>query len=89
MKAKTASPVNQKDSETAMWQAGPEHTPTFTARQRLHQNVQRLQSLDEQLLADQLQQPELLTAIELVGFKIRHLARQIQNAEQIGAGAAC
>lgn len=87
MKAKTATPVDQKHSEAALWRAGPELAPTFTARQRLHQNIQRLQSLDQQLLAEQLQQPELLTSIELVGFKIRHLARQIQDAEQIGAVA--
>ncbi len=89
MKARIASPNHEKDSAAAMWQAGPEPALTFTARQRLHQNIQRLQSLDQQLLAEQLQQPELLTAIELVGFKIRHLARQIQDAEQMGAGAAC
>lgn len=68
-----------------MWRPSADAPPTYTARQRLHQNIQRLQSLEQQLLSDQLQQTELLTAIELVGFKIRHLARQIQQAEQIDA----
>jgi hypothetical protein len=58
--------------------------PAFNARQRLHQNIQRLQSLDTQLSWDQVRQAELLTTIELVGFKIRHLARQIQESERLG-----
>ena len=85
MPAKTATRMEQNPLEAAMWQPSPNAPPVYTARQRLHQNVQRLQSLEEQLLSDQLKQTELLTEIELVGFKIRHLARQIQQAEQLDA----
>jgi len=83
MSAKTASRMEPSPLEAAMWQPSPNTPPVYTARQRLRQNVQRLQSLEEQLLSDQLKQTELLTEIELVGFKIRHLARQIQQAEQM------
>ena len=47
----------------------------------MHRNIERLQALSGQLFWDQLKQLELLTAIELVGFKVQHLARQIQEAE--------
>jgi hypothetical protein len=55
-----------------------------TPRERLHQNIERLQALSNQLFWDQLKQAELLTVIELVGFKIQHLARQIQEGEALG-----
>jgi hypothetical protein len=55
-----------------------------TPRERLHQNIERLQALSKQLFWDQLKQAELLTAIELVGFKVQHLAWQIQEAEDLG-----
>jgi len=55
-----------------------------TPRERLHQNIERLQVLSNQLFWDQLKQAELLTVIELVGFKIQHLARQIQKGEDLG-----
>ena len=55
-----------------------------TPRERLHQNIERLQALNNQLFWDQLKQAELLTVIELVGFKIQHLSRQIQEAEDLG-----
>lgn len=87
MKAKTATPINQPAPEATMWQPGPEPAPTLTPLERLHQNIARLQALDRQLYGDQQQQSELLTAIELVGFKIRHLVRQIQDAEQLTEAA--
>ena len=57
--------------------------PVRPARQRLHANIERLLLLDKQLYWDQLEQAELLTAIQLVGFKIEHLAWQIQNEENL------
>jgi hypothetical protein len=57
--------------------------PALPARQRLHANIERLRLLDKQLYWDQLEQAELLTAIQLVGFKIEHLAWQIQNEENL------
>ena len=59
--------------------------PVPTARQRLHANIERLLVLDKQLYWDQLEQAELLTAIQLVGFKVQHLAWQIQEDECLGA----
>jgi len=70
-----------------MWHASSDPPPTFTSRERLHQNIARLQSLDRQLFSDPRKQLELLTAIELVGFKVRHLARQIQDAEHLHSTA--
>jgi len=58
--------------------------PVPTRRQRLHANIERLLSLDKQLYGDQLEQAELLTAIQLVGFKVQHLAWQIQKDECVG-----
>ena len=58
--------------------------PLPTPRERLHQNIERLQALSDQLFWDQLMQAELLTAIDLVGFKVQHLARQIQEGEDLG-----
>jgi hypothetical protein len=58
--------------------------PAPTRRQRLHANIERLLSLDKQLGWDQLEQAELLTAIQLVGFKVQHLAWQIQKDECVG-----
>jgi hypothetical protein len=55
-----------------------------TPRQRLHANIERLLSLDQRLSWDQLAQAELLTAIQLVGFKVQHLAWQIQKDECLG-----
>jgi hypothetical protein len=54
----------------------------LTPRQRLHQNIKRLRSLDRQLRRHHLKPSALLTTIELVGFKVQHLARQIQEAEK-------
>lgn len=88
MKAKTASPAIQTEPEAAMWQASVLTRPTFTPRERLHQNILRLQTLDQQLLSDATQLSELLTSIELAGFKIRHLARQILDAERMSAAAS-
>jgi len=58
--------------------------PVLPARQRLHANIERLRFLDEQLSWDQREQAELLTAIQLVGFKVQHLAWQIQKEEGPG-----
>ena len=58
--------------------------PVPTARQRLHANIERLLVLDKQLYWDQLEQAELLTAIQLVGFKVQHLAWQIEKDECLG-----
>lgn len=55
--------------------------PVPTPRQRLHTNIERLLSLDKQLCWDQLEQSELLTVIQLVGYKVQHLAWQIQKNE--------
>jgi len=53
-----------------------------TPQQRLHQNIKRLRFLDRQLRRHHLKPSALLTTIELVGFKVQHLARQIQEAEK-------
>jgi hypothetical protein len=58
--------------------------PVPPARQRLHANIERLLLLDKQLYWDHLEQAELLTAIQLTGFKIQHLAWQIQKEEGLG-----
>jgi hypothetical protein len=87
MKAKTASHINENADEAILWQPTFDPSPTFTPRERLHRNIQRLRSLERQLSGDSQQQPDLLTAIELIGFKIRHLARQMQEAEQSGTTA--
>ncbi len=88
MKAKTASRIHLEVPEAALWQPGPDAPPTLSPRERLHQNIARLQSLDRQLLDGPLTQTGLLTAIELVGFKIRHLVRQIQTTEQLDGNKA-
>jgi hypothetical protein len=59
--------------------------PVPTPRQRLHTNIERLLSLDKQLCWDQLEQSELLTVIQLVGYKVQHLAWQIQKDECLGS----
>jgi hypothetical protein len=82
MKAKAASHINENANEAILWQPSPDPSPTFTPRERLHQNIQRLRTLERQLSGDWRPQPDLLTSIELIGFKIRHLARQMQEAEQ-------
>ena len=56
-----------------------------TPRQRLHQNIKRLHFLDRQLRRHHVKPTALLTTIELVGFKVQHLARQIQEAEKAQA----
>jgi hypothetical protein len=61
--------------------------PLPTPRERLHQNIERLQALSDQLFWDQLMQAELLTTIELVGFKVQHLARQIPGLASIAPRA--
>lgn len=62
-------------------QAVSPDVPVPTARQRLHANIERLLSLDRQLYWDQSEQAELLTAIQLVAFKVQHLAWQIEKDE--------
>ncbi len=59
-------------------------TPAPTPRQRLNANIERLLSLDKQLYRENLEQVEILTAIQLVAFKVQHLAWQIQNDERLG-----
>jgi ribosomal protein S10 len=59
-------------------------TPAPTPRQRLNANIERLLSLDKQLYKENLEQVEILTAIQLVAFKVQHLAWQIQNDERLG-----
>lgn len=81
MNLKAAKPARRNGIEAAVWQDKSHPAPTFTARERLRQNILRLQSLEKELFTDPLKQNELLTTIELVGFRIRHLASQIQNAE--------
>jgi len=58
--------------------------PVSPARQRLHANIERLRLLDGQLYRDQVEQAELLAAIQLVGFKVQHLVWQIQKEEGLG-----
>jgi hypothetical protein len=82
MKAKAASHINENTNEAVLWQASSEPSPALTARERLHRNIQRLRSLERRLSGDSGTQADLLTSIELIGFKIRHLARQMQEAEQ-------
>jgi hypothetical protein len=74
----------KQSSENATQQTESLYRPLPTPRERLHQNIERLQALSKQLFWDQLTQAELLTIIELVGFKVQHLARQIQEAEDFG-----
>lgn len=83
MKAKEASHVKENTDEAVLWQAGSGLSPALTPRERLHRNIQRLRSLERRLSGDSRIQADLLTAIELVGFKIRHLARQMQEAEPV------
>jgi len=87
MNAKVASQVNETMDAAILWRARSDLSPASTPRERLHLNIQRLRSLDRRLSGDSRQQPELLTAIELIGFKIRHLARQIQQDEQVSTGS--
>jgi hypothetical protein len=87
MKAKAARHINENFNEAVLWQAGSEPLPALTPRERLHLNIQRLRTLELQLSGDSRQPADLLTSIELIGFKIRHLARQMQEAEQSGAPA--
>ncbi len=87
MKAKAASHINENANEAILWQASSDPSPAVTPRERLHRNIQRLRSLDRQLLGDSRTEADLLTTIELIGFKIRHLARQMQEAEQSGTTA--
>ena len=75
-----AKETNGDDAQQTM---GPDRLLP-TPRERLHENIERLQALSNQLFWDQLKQAELLTFIELVGFKIQHLARQIQEGEDLG-----
>jgi hypothetical protein len=87
MRAKAARHINENTHEAVLWQAGSEPLPALTPRERLHLNIQRLRTLELQLSGDSRQPADLLTSIELIGFKIRHLARQMQEAEQSGAPA--
>jgi len=87
MKAKVASQINENANDAVLWLAGSDLSRAFTPREPLHRNIQRLRSLERQLSTDSRTQADLLTSIELIGFKIRHLARQMQEAEQPGAAA--
>ena len=82
MKAKAARHKDENVNQALLWQACAEPSPALTPRERLHRNIQRLRSLERRLAVDSGTQADLLTSIELVGFKIRHLARQMQQAEQ-------
>ena len=80
MKANAVSQINEMPSEAKLWQADSDPLSALTPRERLHQNILRLRALDRRLSSrTPRNQNELLTAIELTGFKIRHLARQIQE----------
>jgi len=81
MKAKEASHIDENMNEAILWQANSEPSPALTPRERLHRNIQRLRSLDRRLACDSRKQADLLTSIELVGFKIRHLVRQMRETE--------
>jgi hypothetical protein len=74
-----------KEASTEQITSVEDLQPGPAPRERLHQNIERLQTLSEQLFGHQLEQADLLIAIELVGFKVQHLARQIQEAENLGA----
>lgn len=87
MKAKAARHINENTDEAVLWQPGSEPLPALTSRERLHLNIQRLRTLELQLSGDSRQPADLLTSIELIGFKIRHLARQMQEAERCGTPA--
>jgi len=87
MIAKEASHIHQEANEESLWQTSSEASPALTPRERLHRNIQRLRSLDRRLASDSRKQADLLTSIELVGFKIRHLVRQMRDAETASTGA--
>jgi len=87
MKAKAASHTNENANEAILWQASSDPSPTFTPRERLHQNIQRLHSLEHRLSSDSRIERDLLTSIELIGFRIRHLARQIQEVQPVSTGS--
>jgi len=87
MIAKEASHINENTNEASLWQTSSEASPALTPRERLHHNIQRLRSLDRRLACDSRKQADLLTSIELVGFKIRHLVRQMREAEAASTGA--
>ena len=87
MKAKEASHINEETNEAILWRANSEALPALTPRERLHRNIQRLRSLDRRLSDDSQKQADLLTSIELVGFKIRHLVHQMREAETVSTGA--
>ena len=77
--------MEAKEASTQQIISVEDHLPLPAPRERLQQNIKRLQILSEHLFGDQPAQADLLTAIELVGFKVQHLARQIQEAEDLGA----
>ena len=87
MKAKEASHINEETNEAILWRANSEALPALTPRERLHRNIQRLRSLERRLSGDSRKQADLLTSVELIGFKICHLVRQIQEAETVNTGA--
>jgi hypothetical protein len=88
MKARAASRINENTNEAVLGQASPEPLPALTPRERLQRNIQRLRSLERRLSDDSRNQADLLTSIELIGFKVRHLARQMQETEQPESAAA-
>jgi len=84
MKAKKIEEVKAIGTQQVVSPDGPVATQLPTPRQRLHANIERLLALDKQLYWDQLEEAELLTVIRLIGFKVQHLARQIQKDERLG-----
>lgn len=85
MNATSQNEIAQNGCEACIGQDQPMPAP----QQRLHQNLRRLRSLDRQLHRGQLKPSELLITIELVAFKVQHLARQIQEAENAVASPHC
>jgi hypothetical protein len=79
MKAKKIKEDNAIGTQQVVSPDGPVPTP----RQRLHANIQRLLVLDKQLYWDPLEEAELLLSIQLVGFKVQHLAWQLQKNESL------
>jgi hypothetical protein len=74
----------KKDKAIGTQDVVSQDQPAPTPRQRLHANIERLLLLDKQLDWDQLEQVGLLTAIQLIGFKVQHLAWQILKDECVG-----
>jgi len=87
MKAKAASHIDENAHEAILWQASSDPLPALTPRERLHRNIQRLHSLERRLSSDTRIEGDVLTSVELIGFKIHHLARQMQEAQRVSTGS--